>query len=103
MYTVTPDCCNESVQTLSICMACAKISSGDELLKNQNSSMDGFHGFTSGGQELGSAAVQASKHYVGSLPLVLKDGRSCFSQGESSLYSCLLITHLPSGSRTLIL
>ena len=38
-----------------------------------NSSMDGFHGFTSGGQELGSAAVQASKHYVGSLPLVLKD------------------------------
>ena len=54
-------------------MACAKISSGDELLKNQNSSMDGFHGFTSGGQESGSAAVQASKHYVGSLPLVLKD------------------------------
>ena len=26
--------------------------------------------------------IQASKHYVGSLPLVLKDRRCCFSQGE---------------------
>ena len=48
------------------------------------------HGFTSGGQESGSAfsvamsKIQASKHYVESLPLVLKDKRSCFSQGESS-------------------
>ena len=47
-------------------------------------------GFTSGGQELGSvvsAAVcklQAVKRYVESLPLVLKDKRSCFSQGERS-------------------
>ena len=46
------------------------------------------HGYTSGGQELGfvfSAAVcktQASKRYIESLPLVLKDKRSCFSQGE---------------------
>jgi len=46
------------------------------------------HGFTFGGQELGSAfsaavcKIQASKHYIESLPLVLKDKRSCFSQGE---------------------
>ena len=45
-------------------------------------------GFTSGGQESGSVfsasmcIIQASKHYVESLPLVLKDKRSCFSQGE---------------------
>ena len=26
--------------------------------------------------------IQASKHYVESLPLVLKNKRSCFSQGE---------------------
>ena len=46
-------------------------------------------GFTSGGQESRSAfsaAVckkkQASKCYVESLTLVLKDKRSCFSQGE---------------------
>ena len=45
-------------------------------------------GFTSGGQELGSVfsaslyIIQASKHCVESLPLVLKDRRSCFSQGE---------------------
>ena len=51
------------------------------------------HGFTSGGQELRSvfsAAVcqmQASKHCVETLPLVLKDKRSCF-----------LIARLPSGS-----
>ena len=45
-------------------------------------------GFTSGEQELGSVfsasmcIIQASKCYVESLPLVLKDKRSCFSQGE---------------------
>jgi len=45
-------------------------------------------GFTSEGQESGSVfsaavyIIQGSKHYVESLPLVLKDRRSCFSQGE---------------------
>ena len=45
-------------------------------------------GFTSRGRESGSVfsasmcIIQASKHYVESLPLVLKDKRSCFSQGE---------------------
>ena len=45
-------------------------------------------GFTSGGQESGSVfsasvcIVQANKRCVESLPLVLKDKRSCFSQGE---------------------
>ena len=44
--------------------------------------------FTSGGHELGSlfiaavCKIQASKHYIKSLPLVPKDKRSCFSQGE---------------------
>ena len=28
--------------------------------------------------------VQTSKHYIKSLPLVTKDKRSCFSQGERS-------------------
>ena len=48
------------------------------------------HGFTAGGQELGSVfsaavcKIQASKWYIKSLPLVLKDKRSCFSQGEMS-------------------
>ena len=47
-------------------------------------------GFTSTGQEprcVFSAAVckiQASKCYIKSLPLVLKNKRSCFSQGERS-------------------
>ena len=46
------------------------------------------HGFTSGGQELGSmfstavCKIQVSKRYVESLPLVLKDKRRCFSQDE---------------------
>ena len=46
------------------------------------------HGFTSKGQDLGSmfnaavCKIQASKRYIGSLPLVLKDERSSFSQGE---------------------
>ena len=38
-----------------------------------------------GGQESGSVfsiAVQSSKCYVESLPLELKEKRSCFSQGE---------------------
>ena len=45
-------------------------------------------GFTSGGQELGSVfsaavcQIQSSKHYIESLPLVLKDKRGCFSQEE---------------------
>ena len=43
---------------------------------------------TSGGQELGSVfsasvcKIHASKRCVESLPLVLKDRRSCFSQDE---------------------
>ena len=45
-------------------------------------------GFTSGGQESGSVfsavvcKIQDSKRYIESLPLVLKDKRSCFSQSE---------------------
>ena len=45
-------------------------------------------GFTSGGQELGSVfsapvyKILGSEHHVESLPLVLKDGRSCFSQDK---------------------
>ena len=45
---------------------------------------------TSGGQESGSVfsaavyKIQASKHYIKSLPLVLKDKRSGYSQGERS-------------------
>ena len=46
-------------------------------------------GFTSGGQESSGSVfsasmciIHASKRYVESLPLVLKDKRSCFSQGE---------------------
>ena len=45
-------------------------------------------GFTFGGQESGSVfnaavcIIQASKCYVEFLPLVLKDKRSCFSQGK---------------------
>ena len=47
-------------------------------------------GFSSRGQESGSVfsaavcKIQASKRYIESLPLVPKDKRSCFSQGESS-------------------
>ena len=50
-------------------------------------------GFTSGGQEPWSvfsasvSKIRASKCYVESLPLVLKDKRSCFSQVKGSLYS----------------
>ena len=45
-------------------------------------------GFTYGGQDSGSVfsasmcIIQASKRYVESLPLALKDRRSCFSQVE---------------------
>ena len=47
-------------------------------------------GFTSRGEESGSVfstavcKTQASKRYIESLPLVPKDKRSCFSQGERS-------------------
>ena len=47
-------------------------------------------GFISGGQESSSVLCAAvykyklEKRYIESLPLVLKDKRSCFSQGESS-------------------
>ena len=47
-------------------------------------------GFTSGWQELGSVfstvvcKIQASERYIESLPLVPKDNKSCFSQGERS-------------------
>ena len=53
-------------------------------------------GFTSGGQESGSVfstavcIIQASKRYVQSLPLVLKDKRSWFSQGERFAVQLLL-------------
>ena len=48
-------------------------------------------GFVSGGQESGSGfsaavcKIQASKGYIESLPLVLKDKRSCFSQERSTV------------------
>ena len=42
--------------------------------------------------------IQASKHYVESLPLVLK---AAFHKVKGSLYSCLLIACLPSGNRML--
>ena len=64
-------------------------------------------GFTSGGQESGSVfgaavcKIQGSKWYVESLPLVLKDKRSWFSQGKRSAVQLPLITCMPSGSRTL--
>ena len=64
-------------------------------------------GFTSGGQESGSVfsasvcKIQASKRYVESLPLVLKIEEAGSHKVGGSLYSCLLIVRLPSGSRTL--
>ena len=64
-------------------------------------------GFTSGGQKsvsgfsAAACKIQASKCYIESLPLVPKDKRSWFSQGERSLYSCLSIARVPSGSRAL--
>ena len=63
-------------------------------------------GFTSGGQELVFRAavckIKVRKCYIESLPLVSKDKRSCFSQGEKFSYSCFLVVHLPSGNRMLI-
>ena len=61
-------------------------------------------GFTSRGQESGSAMckIQASKRYIKSLPLVpnkIKEAASLKVKGL--LHSCLLIMHLPSGSRML--
>ena len=72
--------------------------------------IDDFHyfmgcGFTSGGQKLGSVfsaavcKIQASKRYIESLPLVLEEAASLKVKGP--LFSCLLITCLPSQSRTL--
>ena len=48
--------------------------------------IDGFHGFTSGGFCVCAAVckIQASKCYIESLPPVLTDERSCFSEGETS-------------------
>ena len=54
------------------------------LRKQGMNDLDGFmgRGFTSGRQELGSmlnatvCKIQASKHYIESLPLVLKEERS---------------------------
>ena len=48
------------------------------------------HGFTSRGQKMVSGfsaaacKIQGSKRYIESLPLVVKDKRNCFSQGERS-------------------
>ena len=62
-------------------------------------------GFTSGGQESGSVfsaavcKIQASKCYIESLSLVLKEAASHKVRG--SLYSYLLIARLPSGCRML--
>ena len=55
-----------------------------------STSIDGFHGawlhfWRARVGSVFSASVcviQASKRYIESLPLVLKDKRSCFSQGE---------------------
>ena len=59
-------------------------------------------GFTSGGQEVGCAFSEpVCTIHIESLPLVSKDKRSCFSQGEGPVYSCLLIACLPSRSGTL--
>ena len=67
-------------------------------------------GFTSRGQVSGSVfsaavcKIQASKRYIKSLPLVPKEKKSCFSQGERSTVQLPLdraFAHLPSRSRTL--
>ena len=61
-------------------------------------------GFTSREQESASVfsaavrKIQASKRYVESLPLKIEEAASHKMTG--SLYSCLLITCLPSESRT---
>ena len=66
--------------------------------------MDGFFiecGFTSERVCVQCSSVQITSKDKEALPLVLKDTRSCFSQGEGSLYSRLLITRFPSKSRIL--
>ena len=45
--------------------------------------------------------IQASKRYIESLPLVLKDKEAASHKVKGFLYNCLLIMCLPSGSRTL--
>ena len=61
-------------------------------------------GFTSRWQELGSVfstvvcKIQASEHYIESLPLVPKDKKkAAFVKVKGPLYSFLLISCLPSG------
>ena len=65
-------------------------------------------GLTSGGQESGSVfsaavcKIQVSERYIESLTLVPKDKKLHASpKVKGPLYSCLLIAHLPSRSRTL--
>ena len=64
-------------------------------------------GFTSGGQESGSVfsidmcKIQASKRYIESVPLVLKDKSSCFFQGDRLVVQLPFDYALASGSRTL--
>ena len=67
-------------------------------------------GFPSGVQELGSVLsaalykIRTSECYVESLPLVVKDKRSCFGLHSEGLAVQLhLIACLPSGSRMLII
>ena len=62
-------------------------------------------GFTSDGKELESVfsavvcKIQASKHYIESLPLVEKIKEEAVSlKMKAPLYNCPLIVHLPSRS-----
>ena len=45
--------------------------------------------------------IQARKCYIESLSLVAEDKKAAFLKVKGPLYSCLLIAHLPSGSRML--
>ena len=64
-------------------------------------------GFTSREQDLVCAfdavvcKIQARKHYIKSLTLVLKDKKAVSLKVKGPLYSCLLTAHLPTQSRTL--
>ena len=64
-------------------------------------------GFTSGGQKsvsgfsAAASKIQASKRYIKSLPLVLKEKEAASLKVKGPLYSCLSIARLPSGSRAL--
>ena len=57
-------------------------------------------GFTSGGQKsvsgfsAAACKIQGSKYYIESLPLVVKYKRSCFSQGERSIYTPKVVSLL---------